>query len=55
MNNFSECENGYTLARGGWVRFKADEIQSVTPKYENTIIVLRNGMIYLLKGRGFGV
>ena len=46
----------YILARGGWVRFDWDiDIKSVRSLHENTVITLRNGMSYLLRGRGYGV
>lgn len=46
----------YELANGGWVRFDWEkDVQSVQPKYENTVVVLNNGVAYLLKGRSYGV
>jgi hypothetical protein len=46
----------YTLARGGWAKFDWEEdVQSVQPLYENTIVVLKNGITYVLAGRSYGV
>lgn len=46
----------YKLANGGWVLIDWEkDIQSVQPKYENTVVVLNNGVAYLLEGRNYGV
>jgi hypothetical protein len=46
----------YTLAKGGWVKFDWEQdVQSVQPHYEDTIVVLKNGIKYLLRGRSYGV
>lgn len=45
----------YSLARGGWVKIDWQDVQSVQPHYEDTVIVLKNGVRYLLKGRNYGV
>jgi len=46
----------YSLAKGGWVKFDWEkDVQSLQPHYEDTIVVLNNGVTYLLKGRGYGV
>ena len=54
FDKFSEGYSEYELARGGFVRIKKDDLQSVAPKYESTIITLKNGQCYLLKGRDYG-
>jgi len=46
----------YELANGGWVRFDWEkDVQSVQPRYENTLVILTNGVAYLLKGRNYKV
>lgn len=56
FNSFdTRFEKEYELAHGGQVRFKGDEVQSVQPAYENTLITLKNGKSYLLKYRDYGV
>jgi hypothetical protein len=46
----------YELTTGGWVRFDMDkDVESMQPRGENTFIVLKNGNVYLLKGRNYGV
>lgn len=55
-------EQEYALAgvtatgKNGWVRFDwQKDIQAIQAKYENTLVVLRNGRAYLLAGRNYGV
>ncbi len=49
-------ERAYQLADYGWVRFDWEkDVQSVQPLYNNTIVILRNGVRYVLQGRGYGV
>ena len=45
----------YKTANGGWVELKQSDVQSVQPRYENTLVVLTNGVRYLLQGRDYGV
>ncbi len=46
----------YELARGGWVKFDWEkDVQAVMPNYEDTLVVLNNGVTYKLKGRSYGV
>jgi len=57
MRAFTIHESEYRLAKSnkGWVRFKEEDIQSVRPHYEDTAVTLRNGQVYLLQGRNYGV
>ena len=49
-------EKRYPLSRGGFVFFDwSKDVQSIQPLYENTKIILRNGLVYILEGRGYGV
>ncbi len=49
-------EQTYELAGGGWVKIDWEkDVQSVQPHYESTLIVLTNGVKYLLRGRRYGV
>ena len=49
-------ETSYELSRGGWVKFDWEkDVQAVRPKYEDTLVTLRNGASYLLRGRIYGV
>jgi hypothetical protein len=56
MERRSKVKTQYELKRGGWVKFDMEsEVQSIQPKYEDTIVVLNNGVSYLLRGRNYGV
>ena len=48
-------EHQYELEKGGYVMFADTEVQSIRPHYEGTVVVLKNGMQYLLHGRNYGV
>lgn len=46
----------YELYNGGWVQFNwKNDVQSVRPWYENTVVTLNNGKQYALRGRSYGV
>lgn len=55
MNLQSNGKHRLKLTNGGWVEFDGDEVQSVQPHYEDTIVVLKNGTKYLLHGRNYDV
>jgi len=42
--------------RGGYVEFDWDkDVEAVRPSYENTVVILKSGRSYSLKGRNYGV
>jgi len=59
FDNFNQNEREYKLAGGlydsGFVRFSSNEIQSVGPMYDGTMVTLKSGKTYILKGRNYGV
>lgn len=56
FDNFkSGVEVVYRLYGGGYVRFNGEELQSIQRSEENTLVILKNGVSYLLEGTGFGV
>ena len=51
----------YPLSSGvgheaGWVEFDWDkDVEAARPRYQDTLVVLKNGRSYLLRGRTYGV
>ncbi len=46
----------YKLSHNGWVKFDwTKDVQACYPHYEDTVVVLNNGVRYLLEGRDYGV
>ena len=44
------------IGSGGWVCFDWDnDVQAVRPSYGNTLVTLKSGISYLLRGRLYGV
>lgn len=55
FHHFAQITCVYETANGGVVKINGKDIESIQPAYDDTKIVLKNGNVYILRGRGYGV